>query len=68
MAGSNKGTHWESHKYDCISPNHKDYIGEYRVWNSMKARTTVTEAMRLRNKSVECAFADALERRKYVRC
>lgn len=35
---SNKGTHWSSHKYDCLSRDHKDYIGEYRIWNSMKAR------------------------------
>lgn len=35
---SNKGSHWSSYKYDCISSSHKDYIGEYRIWNAMKAR------------------------------
>lgn len=35
---TNKGSHWHSHKYDCISKNHQDYIKEYRVWNAMKRR------------------------------
>ena len=35
---TNKGSHWCSHKYDCISKNHQDYIDEYRVWNAMKRR------------------------------
>lgn len=35
---SNKGAHWSSHKYDCLSRDHKDYIGEYRIWNSMRRR------------------------------
>ncbi len=35
---TNKGSHWSSHKYDCISKNHQDYIKEYRIWNAMKNR------------------------------
>lgn len=35
---TNKGSHWHSHKYDCISKNHQDYIKEYRIWNAMKNR------------------------------
>lgn len=35
---TNKGSHWCSHKYDCISKNHQDYIKEYRIWNTMKNR------------------------------
>ena len=35
---TNKGSHWSSHKYDCISKNHQDYINEYRIWNAMKNR------------------------------
>lgn len=35
---TNKGSHWYSHKYDCISKNHQDYISEYRIWNTMKRR------------------------------
>ena len=35
---TNKGSHWSSHKYDCISKNHQDYIKEYRIWNAMKRR------------------------------
>lgn len=35
---TNKGSHWGSHKYDCISKNHQDYINEYRIWNVMKRR------------------------------
>lgn len=35
---SNKGTHWRSHKYDCISKAHQDYIKEYRVWVLMRNR------------------------------
>lgn len=38
MAWHNKGSHWGHHKYDCISKNCKDYIKEYRIWNSMKRR------------------------------
>lgn len=30
--------HWGHHKYDEISPYHKDYNGEYRIWNKMKDR------------------------------
>lgn len=37
---SNKGTHWWSHKYDCISKNHRDYNPEYRVWGTMIRRCT----------------------------
>lgn len=29
---------WTKHKYDSISSDHKDYIAEYRIWNTMKAR------------------------------
>lgn len=29
---------WNTHKYDCISKNHKDYLDEYRIWNTMKRR------------------------------
>lgn len=29
---------WSSHKYDSISRNYKDYIREYRIWNTMKRR------------------------------
>lgn len=35
---TNKGSHWHTHKYDCISKNHQDYIKEYRIWNAMKNR------------------------------
>lgn len=29
---------WSTHKYDCISKNYRDYLDEYRIWNTMKSR------------------------------
>lgn len=43
--GSNKGSHWWRHKYDCISKAHQDYIGEYRIWGSMRARCNRPQAV-----------------------
>ena len=33
-----KDFHWKKHKYSVINFSHKKYLGEYRIYNSMKAR------------------------------
>lgn len=38
MAYSQKGVLKNTNKYDCLSHNHLDYLGEYRIWEAMHSR------------------------------
>lgn len=38
MAISQKGILKKTNKYNCLSPNHLDYLGEYRVWQHILER------------------------------
>lgn len=46
---SNKGTHWSSHKYDKINPDHRSYHSEYLIWVGIRERCNNPKCRQYKN-------------------